>query len=92
VLHALREPNFANDCGQGEGRGQTGDAEEGPLDQQPLGEPSMTTLTTAPVAPLLNDLFAQAAAATSPAMTELSRDERERLLRSKTEYLDYYDA
>jgi len=50
----------------------------------------MTTLTTAPVAPLINNLFEKAAAATSPAMAELSRDERARLMRSKTEYLDFY--
>ncbi|MGD9921414.1 MAG: O-methyltransferase [Variibacter sp.] len=50
----------------------------------------MTTLNTAPVAPLLDRLFAQAEAATSPAMAELSRDERDRLMRSKTEYLRLY--
>ncbi|KPL53791.1 methyltransferase [Prosthecomicrobium hirschii] len=50
----------------------------------------MTTLDTAPVAPLLDRLFAEAEAATSPAMVELSRDERDRLMRSKTEYLRLY--
>ena len=50
----------------------------------------MTTLSTAPVAPLLDGLFKKAAAATSPAMAELSSDERARLIRSKTEYLDLY--
>jgi predicted O-methyltransferase YrrM len=50
----------------------------------------MNTLTTAPLAPLLDRLFEQAAAATSPALAEMSREERERLLRSKTEYLDFY--
>ncbi len=50
----------------------------------------MTTLDTAPVAPLLDRMFAEADAATSPAMAELSRNERERLMRSKTEYLDLY--
>jgi predicted O-methyltransferase YrrM len=53
----------------------------------------MTTLTTAPVAPLLDRLFAQADAA-SPAMSAavaaVSPQERERLMRSKTEYLDLY--
>lgn len=49
-----------------------------------------TTLTTAPLAPLLDRLFAQADAATSPAIAELSHEEREHLLRSKTEYLDFY--
>jgi predicted O-methyltransferase YrrM len=53
----------------------------------------MTTLTTAPIAPLLDRLFDEAAAASpmsNPAVAALSRDERERLMRSKTEYLDYY--
>jgi len=35
-------------------------------------------------------LFAEAEAATSPALAELSHEERERLLHSKTEYLDFY--
>ncbi|ANK92153.1 MULTISPECIES: O-methyltransferase [Rhizobium] len=50
----------------------------------------MTTLTTAPLAPLLLRLFEEAAAATSPAISELSSDERMRLISSKTEYLDLY--
>jgi predicted O-methyltransferase YrrM len=50
----------------------------------------MTTLTAAPLAPLLDRLFAEAAAATSPAMAEVSREERTRLLTSKTDYLDLY--
>ncbi len=50
----------------------------------------MNTLTTSPVAPLLDRLFEQADAATSPAVAELSREERERLMHSKTEYLDFY--
>lgn len=50
----------------------------------------MTILSTAPVAPLIDGLFEKAAAATSPAMAELSSDERARLIRSKTEYLDLY--
>lgn len=53
----------------------------------------MTTLTSSPVAPLLDRLFEEAAEtspATSPAVAALSRQERERLMRSKTEYLDYY--
>lgn len=48
----------------------------------------MTTLT--PLAPLLARLFKEAEAATSPTATSFSRDERERLLRSKTEYVDFY--
>ncbi len=50
----------------------------------------MSTLTTAPLAPLLERLFKEADAATSPALAEISRDERERLMRSKTGYLDLY--
>ncbi|KEC73543.1 UNVERIFIED_ORG: putative O-methyltransferase YrrM [Rhizobium esperanzae] len=50
----------------------------------------MTTLTTAPLAPLLDGLFAEAAAARSPAMSGLTGEERRRLIESKTEYLDLY--
>ncbi|ANH67719.1 O-methyltransferase [Mitsuaria sp. 7] len=50
----------------------------------------MTTLTTAPLAPLLTRLFAQADAATSPAAAAIPREERQRLMRSKTEYLSFY--
>lgn len=50
----------------------------------------MTTLTTAPLAPLLDQLFAQANAAPSSAFAGFSREERDRLMRSKTEYLDLY--
>ena len=53
----------------------------------------MTTLTTAPLAPLLDRLFKEADAAspeTSPAVAELSAEERARLMRSKTDYLDLY--
>ena len=52
----------------------------------------MTTLTTAPLAPLLNRLFEEAAEAspeTSPAVADLL-GERERLMRSKTDYLHFY--
>jgi predicted O-methyltransferase YrrM len=51
------------------------------------------TLTTAPLAPLLDRLFTEADAArpaTSPAVASLSPEERERLMRSKTGYLDFY--
>jgi len=54
----------------------------------------MTTLTTAPVAPLLHSLFEEANAMSPlnvPALAALSRDEHERLMRSKTEYLDLYE-
>ncbi|OQM73896.1 O-methyltransferase [Manganibacter manganicus] len=50
----------------------------------------MTTLTSAPLAPLLDRLFAEADAATSPDVAALSHEERNRLMRSKTEYLDLY--
>ena len=50
----------------------------------------MTTLTTPPLAPLLDRLFGEAAAATSPAIAAFSHEERDRLMRSKTEYLEFY--
>jgi len=53
----------------------------------------MTTLTNNPVASLLDRLFDEADAvqiAAIPAVAELSKDERDRLLRSKTEYLNLY--
>ncbi|WP_342361156.1 O-methyltransferase [Terrarubrum flagellatum] len=53
----------------------------------------MTTLTSAPLAPLLDRLFREADAAsswTSSAAASLSREERARLMQSKTGYLDLY--
>jgi predicted O-methyltransferase YrrM len=53
----------------------------------------MTTLTTDPVTTLLDRLFAQAAAASpaaNAALAALPAGERERLMRSKTDYLDFY--
>jgi predicted O-methyltransferase YrrM len=53
----------------------------------------MTTLSTSPVAPLLDRLFAQADAASpafSAAVASVPPEERARLMRSKTEYLDLY--
>ena len=50
----------------------------------------MSALTRSPIAPLLDRLFKQADAAASPALAALSRDERERLMHSKTEYLELY--
>jgi len=53
----------------------------------------MTTLTTAPLAPLLDRLFDETARASTgwaPAVAALSAEERERLMRSKTEYRDFY--
>lgn len=56
----------------------------------------MTTLTAAPVAPLLDRLFAAAAAEasprTSPAFATLSAEEGDRLLRSKQDYRALYAA
>jgi predicted O-methyltransferase YrrM len=52
-----------------------------------------TTLTTPPVAPLLDRLFEEADAtspASIPALGKLSAEERARLMRSKTGYLEYY--
>jgi len=53
----------------------------------------MNTLTALPLASLLDRLFdedAAASPATSPAVTQLSAEERERLMRSKTDYLGFY--
>jgi len=53
----------------------------------------MTTLTTAPLAPLIDRLFAEAdlaEAETEAAIAEISEAEQTRLMRSKTEYLDLY--
>ncbi len=49
-----------------------------------------STLTSAPLAPLLDRLFEQADQSPSPALLGISREEGERLMRSKTEYLDFY--
>ena len=53
----------------------------------------MTTLDTAPLAPLLERLFEAAAASSplaNPALMALGEDERGRLMRSKTDYLQFY--
>jgi len=53
----------------------------------------MTTLTTTPLAPLLDRLFDEADAAsaeTEAAVADLSDDARARLMRSKTDYRDLY--
>mgnify|MGYP001586825429 CR=1 FL=1 len=50
----------------------------------------MTTLQSSTVAPLLNRLFAEADAATSPIFHTVPESERARLLDSKTEYLQLY--
>jgi predicted O-methyltransferase YrrM len=51
----------------------------------------MSTLTTAPLAPLLDRLFEEAASlAASRAVANFSPEERARLRRSKTDYLEFY--
>jgi predicted O-methyltransferase YrrM len=53
----------------------------------------MTTLDTAPLAPLLDRLFTDAEAAeldTDAAFADLSDEEQARMLRSKTDYRDLY--
>jgi predicted O-methyltransferase YrrM len=53
----------------------------------------MATLITTPLAPLLDRLFEEAAAVspeTSPGVANLSAEERAHLMRSKTDYLDFY--
>ena len=57
----------------------------------------MTTLTTAPVAPLLDHLFAQDDTidpATTPSVSEywngLTGEDKARIVRSRTDYLDFY--
>jgi predicted O-methyltransferase YrrM len=53
----------------------------------------MTTLTATPLAPLLDRLFEEADAAsaeTDSAVADLSTEERSRLMRSKTDYRDFY--
>lgn len=51
----------------------------------------MNTLTTAPLAPLLTRLFAEADSA-SPELTHISDEEERRLMRSRTDYLDFYGS
>ncbi|MFZ0266236.1 O-methyltransferase [Caulobacter sp.] len=53
----------------------------------------MTTLTTSPVAPLLDRLFAEAAATSPmdhPAAAAMTAEDLARLMRSKTDYRDFY--
>ncbi len=50
-----------------------------------------TTLTTPSLASLLDRLFKQAGAATSPAVSAIPREELGRLMHSKTEYLELYE-
>ncbi|WP_454619458.1 O-methyltransferase [Bradyrhizobium cenepequi] len=53
----------------------------------------MTTLTTTPLAPLLDRLFEEADAASAAAnlaVADLSAEEHARLMRSKTDYRDFY--
>ncbi|QAX85427.1 methyltransferase [Pseudomonas sp. DTU12.3] len=50
----------------------------------------MTTLTSEPMASLIERLYSQASAATSPALNDVSGEERDRLMHSKTDYLKLY--
>ncbi|APC18646.1 methyltransferase [Pseudomonas frederiksbergensis] len=50
----------------------------------------MTTLTTEPLASLIERLYTQASTATSPVLSTVSGEERERLMHSKTDYLKLY--
>ena len=50
----------------------------------------MTTLTSTPMAPLIERLYAKANAATSPVFNDFSAEERDRLMHSKTDYLELY--
>jgi predicted O-methyltransferase YrrM len=51
----------------------------------------MTTLSTEPLASLIERLYTQASAATSPLLNSVPSEERERLMHSKTEYLKLYE-
>ncbi|RMQ86373.1 hypothetical protein ALP97_02796 [Pseudomonas salomonii] len=51
---------------------------------------TLSTLTTAPLAALIERLYTQANAATSPLIDTVSPQERNRLMHSKTEYLELY--
>ncbi|MDY7532160.1 class I SAM-dependent methyltransferase [Pseudomonas sp. Bout1] len=50
----------------------------------------MNTLTSAPMAALIERLYAQANAVTSPILNTVTPEERDRLMRSKTDYLELY--
>lgn len=50
----------------------------------------MSSLTTAPLALLIERLYTQASAATSPLVNSVSKEERDRLMHSKTEYVALY--
>lgn len=50
----------------------------------------MNTLTSAPMAALIEWLYTQANAVTSPVLNNVTPEERDRLMRSKTDYLELY--
>ncbi|SDT98603.1 O-methyltransferase [Pseudomonas yamanorum] len=50
----------------------------------------MNTLTSAPMAALIERLYTQADAVTSPVLNNVTPEERDRLMRSKTDYLELY--
>jgi predicted O-methyltransferase YrrM len=51
----------------------------------------MNTLATTPIASLLNRLFTETAA-TTPSIANMSRQEQGRLMRSKADYLHFYEG
>ncbi|NWD45353.1 O-methyltransferase [Pseudomonas yamanorum] len=50
----------------------------------------MNTLTSAPMAALIERLYTQADTVTSPVLNNVTPEERDRLMRSKTDYLELY--
>ena len=50
----------------------------------------MSTLTTAPLAPLLENLFRQADETASPSWDDITPEDRARLMGSKTDYIALY--
>ncbi|MGY2294901.1 O-methyltransferase [Pseudomonas yamanorum] len=50
----------------------------------------MNTLTSAPMTALIERLYTQADAVTSPVLNNVTPEERDRLMRSKTDYLELY--
>src|SRR6201996_8126564 len=62
---------------------------------RPKRRSQITTLTTTPIAPLLDRLFAEAEAPSpmaSPALAALTGADHERLMRSKTDYTGFYGS
>ena len=81
ILFLQRESSIAFEVPQHKGASETYRGPDNTL---------TSTLTNAPLAPLLDRLFEQADRVTSPAVAGIPHGERERLMRSKTEYMDFY--